>query len=425
LGDSVGFGIADLDGNGMDDFARVGAEDGPGFRFLWGEADGSFTPAELPQEHWLHSTLALADFNRDGLIDMASTRSVDGDEVAVFRNLGGRLFASPETYKIPNKRWAELMPGDFNGDGAIDLFILYDGTKVLFNRGDGTFLDQEPKFLEREWPRAFGDFNRDGVDDLFYSEGVTFLFRNPQSIYQPTTSPERLHYPEGFWFAAAADLNADGNLDVAIQGGTPSLLFLEGTGDGGFRDPAGAVPHPGSFYQLLAGDFDEDGLADLAGVTEAGFYLLRNLGEQSTFRRGEINGDQRIDLSDAISHLGCLFLGRDSCTPCLDARDVNDDARMDISDAVALLSWLFEGAAPPPEPFTTCGRDTTPDAFDCSAVPSRASSYSPRAVRGCALRRVRGDFTRRPSARSSPSSARGSCRGTGSGPSPAERGSRP
>jgi hypothetical protein len=91
------------------------------------------------------------------------------------------------------------------------------------------------------------------------------------------------------------------------------------------------------------------------------------IGEEPTFRRGEINGDRRIDMSDTVSHLGCLFLGDGSCTACLDARDVDDDARVDVSDAVALLFWLFGGRAPPPEPFETCGWDSTPDPFSCPA----------------------------------------------------------
>jgi hypothetical protein len=72
------------------------------------------------------------------------------------------------------------------------------------------------------------------------------------------------------------------------------------------------------------------------------------------FRRGLINGDGRIDISDAIFLFGYLFLGG-APPACMAAANINGDGRVDLSDAIWLLSWIFRGGSPPPEPFLQCG----------------------------------------------------------------------
>jgi hypothetical protein len=90
-------------------------------------------------------------------------------------------------------------------------------------------------------------------------------------------------------------------------------------------------------------------------------------GGQGAFRRGDVNEDAEVDISDALHSIGCLFLGL-PCTQCKDAGDSNDDGKYDISDPIHTLNWLFAGGPllPAPGPFA-CGDDLTPgDSFaDC------------------------------------------------------------
>ena len=80
----------------------------------------------------------------------------------------------------------------------------------------------------------------------------------------------------------------------------------------------------------------------------AGFPVLR---------RGDANVDGRVDLSDAVFTLGCLFQGAE-CPRCPDAADTNDDNRVDLSDAVSILDFAFQGGPPPPTPGPfVCGFD--------------------------------------------------------------------
>ncbi len=61
---------------------------------------------------------------------------------------------------------------------------------------------------------------------------------------------------------------------------------------------------------------------------------------------GDANFDGEFNISDPISVLGYLFLGR-SVPLCPPAADYDHDGRLDISDPVRMLSVMFSGQTPP------------------------------------------------------------------------------
>jgi hypothetical protein len=79
------------------------------------------------------------------------------------------------------------------------------------------------------------------------------------------------------------------------------------------------------------------------------------------FIRGDANEDTIVDISDAVTILGDLFLGDPAPARCRDALDANDDGAADISDAVTVLGHLFLGDGPLPPPFPNPGLDPTLD----------------------------------------------------------------
>jgi hypothetical protein len=83
-----------------------------------------------------------------------------------------------------------------------------------------------------------------------------------------------------------------------------------------------------------------------------------------TFIRGDSNLDRTIDITDAVSLLGCLYLGQ-ACASCEDASDANDDGSLDLSDAVYTLAFAFLGGAAPRPPHPAPGPDPTADFLTC------------------------------------------------------------
>jgi hypothetical protein len=86
------------------------------------------------------------------------------------------------------------------------------------------------------------------------------------------------------------------------------------------------------------------------------------------FRRGDADGDGRLNITDAIFTLSFLFTGG-RAPGCHRAADTNDSGRVDISDAIASLSFLFTGGRRPPAPHPDCGEDPTPDGLACETQP--------------------------------------------------------
>ena len=78
------------------------------------------------------------------------------------------------------------------------------------------------------------------------------------------------------------------------------------------------------------------------------------------FRRGDVNQDELVNLSDGIGILNYLF--RQGTAPgCVNGADVDDSGQVNITDGIYILTHLFLGGAPPVDPLAECGIDITPD----------------------------------------------------------------
>ena len=100
---------------------------------------------------------------------------------------------------------------------------------------------------------------------------------------------------------------------------------------------------------------------DLGCDSKAQGFLYDEILVGTLFVRGDINNDERFDLSDPVALLNEQFSGIVGASPCEDARDVNDDGRVDLSDAIFGLQYLFDGGVDIPPPFPAPGIDPTDD----------------------------------------------------------------
>ncbi len=176
-GDFNGDGIADLA------IAENGSEFAPSsVTILLGRGDGNFTQVPSSPATGIEPlAIAAADFNGDGILDLAVTNQNDGypllGSVTILIGRGNGTFApmavSPVTGSVPYS----VEVADFNGDGKPDLAVANAGSNtitVLLGAGNGHFappispaVGTDPVFA------AVGDFNGDGVPDLAAASNTT------------------------------------------------------------------------------------------------------------------------------------------------------------------------------------------------------------------------------------------------------------
>ena len=123
---------------------------------------------------------------------------------------------------------------------------------------------------------------------------------------------------------------------------------------------ANALPRDDSFRTEMIVMEDNRPVPRLPTL-EAGFVRIVD-GSESTFLRGDANGDLAVNISDAVFTLAYLFLGGTE-PACPDAADADDSGKIELTDAVFTLSFLFSGggARPLPPPYPDRGRDAQPD----------------------------------------------------------------
>ncbi len=85
-----------------------------------------------------------------------------------------------------------------------------------------------------------------------------------------------------------------------------------------------------------------------------------------SFIRGDINQNERLEITDAVLIFLHLFAGHEQAAKCFDAADVDNDGEVAITDGIVLLGFLFQRGRPPSPP-RECGLDIRTDDLDCAS----------------------------------------------------------
>ena len=269
---------ADLNGDGVLDLATspgaIFLQARPGIRY---EATGPVPGCSSNGSR----SLATGDLDGDGDLDLVATFTGDGYLTAVFQASPG-VFASRLVLTPPNStQFASVKAADLDGDADLDVVAVEPGIsdagslRVFLQTSAGSFslppLElREPDTMQRPAFFAAADLDGDGDLDLAtansVSNNLTVFFQTAAGSF--ATSPLVLGgvgVTDGASSIAAADLDGDGDLDLVSanpDAGTLTIFFQ--TAAGVFAEPLlvlGTGTHRALF--VTAADLDDDGDMDL------------------------------------------------------------------------------------------------------------------------------------------------------------------
>jgi uncharacterized repeat protein (TIGR01451 family) len=263
---------ADFNRDGIADLA-IAASGSNAVSILLGNPSGSFDAGTSVPAGASPRTVLAVDVNRDGNPDLAigddtHLRIVTGD------GFGG--FGSPTTYAAPFAR--PVVAADFDRNGTVDLAVanLNASTVSIFlGNGFGGFTNSATlSAAASPTHAAAGDFNRDGAIDLAVAnrdaDSVTLhdgngdgTFDTARSLAVPAVSPAVNSGPTS---VVAADFDEDGRLDLAVSSFVSNrIAVFAGDGTGSFGAATQLTPGVGP-TSVAAGDFNADGSIDLASA---------------------------------------------------------------------------------------------------------------------------------------------------------------
>jgi hypothetical protein len=317
--------VADFNGDGIPDLAVVNSSTND-VSVLLGNGDGTFEAARSFPAGRQGISVAVEDFNGDGKLDLAVVNDTLAPTVSVLLGNGDGTFQAPLAFPLHTVFASGLVVADFNGDGIPDLAVggLTGSTviSVLLGNGDGTF-QAAHTFAAGSYPSslAVGDFNGDGIPDLAVADGnpgvtdgtVSVLFGNGDGTFQSPRNSDAGRFPVSI---AVADLNDDGMLDVVVaEEGSNNVGVLLGNGDGTFQ-PLHNIPVGSQNVSVVVADFNGDGKPDLGVFTYGGVKVLLGNG----------NGLFR---TTPVSYLAAPFAEPNSMA----VGDLNDDSFPDLAIA--------------------------------------------------------------------------------------------
>ncbi len=228
--------IADIDADGFQDIFvgemhTPGAGDAARIRILFGDGTGNFLPETVATGFGTHES-RVADLDGDGDLDILGKPFSEGTPVVNIWLQDGLpdaqwnfrgIILDPSPHPVPTGEIRDLQVADIDGDSWPDLWL----------------------------PGS------EGLDDLYQMH----WYKGPHWTRFPMNQG---NFGPGTWI----DLDGDGDLDLAVglASGTPTVVWLENTGNPTGPDWPRHVIHaglPGEPGEILATDLNRDGRVDL------------------------------------------------------------------------------------------------------------------------------------------------------------------
>jgi hypothetical protein len=231
-------------------------------RILYNDAVHTFTSVVRltagPETATSGHDVGLGDFNGDGHLDIflvynrGPSRILFGDGAGGFTD-SGHAVGSPEL------SGTSVAVADVDQDGDPDVLVTYyrERARLYLNDGSGAFTPSDQEFFAGVAP---GDIDGDGDIDIvsLRADGPAAIWSNTRGRF--VLERRTVGDPDGVGHIELVDADADGDLDVIAAGDAIESTLWQNDGHGEFRR-ARQTFNPGT--RVVTGDLDRDGDIDL------------------------------------------------------------------------------------------------------------------------------------------------------------------
>ena len=260
-------------------------------------------------------SLAVADFNSDGQMDIAFV-DPDANSVGILLGYGTGEFSPPIIYSTGVDSLPTcVVAGDFNSDGRVDIAVANSGASnvgIFLNNDNGDFSSQTTYFTGTNsgpFSVALADLNNDDQLDIVVGNfianniGVLLGSDNGEFSFQTTYFTGENAGPRS---VTTGDLDKDGRLDIAIAlVGANSVGVLLGYGNGKFSSQTtyfiGPNCHP---LSIVVDDLNDDGCADICVAN----YHMGSVGVLFGMAMVDLHLQEFILLERTLIHVRSLLV---------------------------------------------------------------------------------------------------------------------
>jgi VCBS repeat protein len=237
--------LADINGDGLPDIVVANRADTATTNYIcFNKGGGRFDAECIAFSHESATSITAADFNHDGLIDLAVPQR-DGGQSRVYVAGPKGSFSPQRTIPFgpPNAAIRMSEAADLDGDGLVDLVAIDErqGTAIYFGQHDGSFSAAVVVAGGTVTPYALA---------VAYVNGD----RKPDIIVGNVEAPSTVHFNDGsgrkfrtihfgdnrgtVYGFAIADLDGDGVMDiVAARSDAPNVVYFGSLTNGRLRRP--------------------------------------------------------------------------------------------------------------------------------------------------------------------------------------------
>ncbi len=217
--------------------------------------------------------VACADVNRDGFVDILAANATSDAKGGIQVWLGdGRGNWPAESGPTKTGTYMDVVVADFNEDGVLDLagtsWGIQGAVRVWLGDGAGSWSGLPPLQQGSFYGLHAGDLNRDGHTDLIattYRAGIAVFFGDGRGNFSPGAQPQKTN---SFWDVTLTDLDADGTMDLLassnVAGGIRAWKFKDRNS---WEPVTGRFPTWGTYYELTVADLDRDGTDDICAAS--------------------------------------------------------------------------------------------------------------------------------------------------------------